>query len=350
MESNRKKKVTMKDIADKLNLSINAVSLALNDRVGVSEDTRGLIIKTANELGYFDGASSYINKNTKNICLMIESRFFKEIPFYSKIILGVETESKKNNFDVITNFIDTAQFIIPACIENRKVSGILIVGSIKDEFVREIMRYNIPIVTVDHASQLISTDAILTQNITGAYMATQYLIDKGHKDIGFCGDINASMNFKERWVGFNESLRESQIYKGLPIANMSRFSITGPIENLVLNRNYSELAKIVSKLEELPSAWVCISDNTAISLFYALEILGIKVPKQASIIGFDDIDLCEIIRPHLTTIRVNKELMGEKAVKKLIWRINNPSQPFEKIGLEVTVIERESVMDLNPHL
>jgi DNA-binding LacI/PurR family transcriptional regulator len=348
LEVNKRKKVTMKDIASLLNISINAVSLALNDRVGVSEDTKVLIIKTASEIGYFDENPSYISKNTtKNICLMIESRFFTDVPFYSKVILGIENESKKNGYDIIVNFLNTEEFEIPACIENRKVSGILMVGTIKDEHVKIIKSYNIPIVMVDHASQLVSTDAILTQNISGAYMATQYLIDKGHRNIGFCGDIDASFSFKERWLGFYEGVREFNVNKTLNVEEISKFSVVGAIEQYVLQRNYSELAKLVSNLKVLPSAWVCSNDTTAICLYYALEILGLKVPVDASIIGFDDIDLCTVVRPQLTTIRVNRELMGEKAVKRLLWRINNGNEPYVKIGMEVSFIERESVRDIS---
>ena len=281
MEFNKRKKVTMKDIASKLKISINAVSLALNDRVGVSEDTKVLIIKTASELGYFDANPSYISKNTtKNICLMIESRFFTDVPFYSKVILGIENESKKNGYDIIVNFLNTEKFEIPACIENRKVSGILIVGTIKDEHVKIITKYNIPVVMVDHASQLVSTDAILTQNITGAYMATQHLIDNGHRNIGFCGDIDASFSFKERWLGFYEALREANVNKTLNMEDISKFSVVGAIEQYVLQSNYSELAKLISNLKVLPSAWVCSNDTTAICLYNALEILGLKVPRM----------------------------------------------------------------------
>ena len=348
MEFNKRKKVTMKDIASVLNISINAVSLALNDRVGVSEDTKVLIIKTASEIGYFDENPSYISKNTtKNICLIIESRFFTDVPFYSKVILGIENESKKNGYDIIVNFLNTEKFKIPACIENRKVSGILIVGTIKDEHVNIITNYNIPVVMVDHASHTISTDAILTQNITGAYMATQYLMHNGHKNIGFCGDIDASLSFKERWLGFYEGLREFDIHQALSLGEMSKFSVVGAIEQYVLQRNYNELAKLISKLPVLPSAWVCCNDSTAICLYYALEILGLKVPGDASIIGFDDIDICTVIRPKLTTIRVNRELMGENAVERLLWRIKNVNEPFVKIGMEVSFIERDSVRNLN---
>ena len=335
----------MKDIAEKLDISINAVSLALNDRAGVSDETRALIIKTASELCYFDENPTFAFI-TKNICLLIESRYFKDIYFYSKVILGIESEAKKNNYDIIVNFMEKTDFKIPSCIENRKVSGILIIGTIKDEYLKEINSYNIPVVLVDHASHIISTDAILTQNMPGAYIATQHLIDKGHKDIGFFGSIDYSLSFKERWLGFYECMRRSRLYSGLLMDVLSEYSITGRIEKLIDEKDYSAIKGLFISLKRAPTAWVCANDAAAISLYYTLSGIGMKMPDDFSIVGFDDIDLCNIITPHLTTIRVNKELMGQKAVKRLIWRMENKGEPFEQIRMEVSLVERGSVRNI----
>lgn len=200
----------MKDIAERLNLSINAVSLALNDKVGVSEETRKIVLKTADEMGYFDENPSFIAKNHfRNICLLIEERNFRDTHFYTKVILGIENEAKKNNYDILVNFMNQDDFQVPSSVETRKVSGILVVGTIKDEHLEKLLKYDIPTVLVDHASFTISTDAVLTQNMPGTYMATQYLIRKGHTQIGFFGEIDFSLSFKERWLGFNEAMRNA---------------------------------------------------------------------------------------------------------------------------------------------
>lgn len=347
-KNERRKKVSMKDIAQEIGISVNAVSLALNDRVGVSEDTKALVIKTASALGYFDENSHFLHKNPiKNICLLIESRFFTDIPFYSKVVYGIEKEAKKCGFDLIVNFINTKELEIPSSIVNRKVAGILIIGIISDIYIKEIAQYKIPMVLVDHYSHTISTDAILTQNISGAYTATQYVMDKGHKKIGFFGDIDFSASFKERWLGYYECIRESDINREKLLDEVYKYSIISSIESLIIKNDYEKLASIVSTLKELPTAFVCTNDSSAICLIHALNILGVKVPEDISVIGFDDIDLCEIIIPNLTTIRINKKLMGEKAVKRLMWRMSNISESHEKICMEVALIERDSVTLLN---
>ncbi|HHW58354.1 MAG TPA: substrate-binding domain-containing protein [Clostridia bacterium] len=341
MPMTKRKKVTMKDIANKLNLSINAVSLALNDKIGVSEETRRLVLKTAEEMGYFEENPLFLSKNHfKNICLIIEEKNFRDTNFYTKVILGIENEAKLNNYDILVNFMKRDSFEIPSCIENRKVSGILVVGTIKDEFLEKILMYNIPTVLVDHASFMFSTDAVLTQNIPGSYKITKYLISKGHREIGFFGQKNFSLSFRERWLGFKEAMLDS----GITINE--EYCITGEIEKYVLDKNYKEVADILKKLRKFPTAWVCTNDSNAITLYNALKILNIRVPQDISVVGFDDIDMCNIVIPPLTTIRINKELMGVKAVKRLLWRMENQKEPHDHMRMEVKLIERESVREI----
>ena len=331
----------MKDIAKKMNLSINAVSLALNDKVGVSEETRRMVIKTAEEMGYFDETPSFLSKNhLKNICLIIEERNFKDTNFYTKVIWGIENEAKANEYDVLVNFMKKDLFEVPSCIENRKVSGILVVGTVKDEFLSEILSYNIPTILVDHVSFIFSTDAVLTQNIPGSYRETMYLIEKGHEKIGFFGEKDFSLSFRERWIGFKEAMKGA----GLPIK--VEYCITDDVERYVLSKNYEGISNLLKTLRELPTAWVCSNDSNAITLYNALNLLGLKVPKDVSIVGFDDIDMCNIVTPPLTTIRINKELMGIKAVKKLLWRMDNPEEFHDHIRMEVEFVERQSVKEL----
>jgi LacI family transcriptional regulator len=333
-----KKKVRMKDIADKLNISINAVSLALNNKPGISEKTRQQVLKTAVELNYFDRHTALADINhLDNICLMIEKKNFKDTRFYSRVILGIENEAKNNNYDLLVSIIDKDEHEVPSSIELGKTSGILIVGSIDDELLERILSYGIPLALVDHASFLINTDAILTENVSGEFMATKYLIDCGHKEIGFFGDKDFTLSFNERWIGFNESMKRANI----PI-NLD-YCITDLVEDYVLKNDFKTVANIIRSMDKLPTAWVCANDSAAVILISALRELNIKVPDDISVIGFDDIDLCKITSPNLTTMRIDKKLMGAKAVKNLLWRMENMDQPNQHVKLSVNLVERESV-------
>ena len=181
-------KITMKDIAERLDISINAVSLALNSKAGVSEETRKQVLDIAEELGYLDKSPKFVKSfANKNICVIIKKYYFEDNTFYSKIMMGIGEESRRKGYDIITCLINETEENIPSCIESKKVCGIIVIGTIEDEYLVKLKNYKIPVVLVDHTSLLESTDSILTDNKLGSFNITKLLIEKGYKDIGFSG-------------------------------------------------------------------------------------------------------------------------------------------------------------------
>lgn len=337
------KKVTMKDIAASLNISINAVSLVLNNKVGISEKTRLQVLKTANDMGYFDRKTKYINTfASKNICLLLEHRFFKDPYFYSKVIQGIEDETRKNNVTLIVNFVDSENYSIPICVQENKVSAIIALGNIPNEYITNLKKMSLPMILVDNTSFEESVDSIVSNNSSGTYKATKYLMDKGFKNIGFFGDLNYSVSIKERYFGYSEALKNFITANDIS-EYIKKFSITSDLEEFVIKNDVNAIMEKLSNIKEMPEAFICSNDSAAIQLSNALNILKYKIPDDVSIIGFDDTVLCNMVMPKLTTVRVNKELMGMKAVDRLLWRINHENEPVESIIMEVELIERESV-------
>lgn len=337
------KKVTMKDIAASLNISINAVSLALNNKAGISEKTRLLVLKTANDMGYFDMKTKYINTfASKNICLLLEHRFFKDPYFYSKVIQGIEDETRKNNITLIVNFVDSENYSIPICVKENKVSAIIALGNIPNEYITNLKKMSLPMILVDNTSFEESVDSIVSNNSSGTYKATKYLMDKGFKKIGFFGDLSYSVSIKERYFGYSEALKNFITANDIS-EYIKKFSITSDLEEFVIKNDVNTIMEKLSNIKEMPEAFICSNDSAAIQLSNALNILKYKIPNDVSIIGFDDTVLCNMVMPKLTTVRVNKELMGIKAVDRLLWRINHENEPVESIIMEVELIERESV-------
>lgn len=337
------KRVTMKDIAENLKLSINAVSLVLNNKSGISEKTRLMVLKTANDMGYFDKKTKYLNTfASKNICLLLERRFFKDPYFYSKIIQGIEDEAKKNSITLIVNIIDSENYSIPICVQEKKASAVIALGNIPSKYILDLKSMKLPMILVDNTSFVENVDSIVSNNSFGTYRATKYLLDKGFKKIGFFGDLDYSISIKERYFGYNEALKNS--IENVDISKyVSEFSITSGLEELVIKNDVKSIIEKLSCIEEMPEAFICSNDSAAIQLSNALSTLNYKIPEDISIIGFDDTVLCNMVMPKLTTVRVNKELMGRKAVQRLLWRINHINEPIESIVMEVELIERDSV-------
>lgn len=336
MEQN--KKARLKDIAERLDISINAVSLALNNKAGIGDETRMRIIKVADELGYFE---QYRNMNRKklynNFCVMLEERVFKDTRFYPKVIVGIEKEARKNNFDTMLSIIDEEKFRVPQSIEQGKAAGVLVIGPIDDGNLSMLKSFAAPIVLVDYASYAVNTCAVLTQNIPGAFQATKHLIENGHKKIGFFGEKSMSMSFYERYEGFKLAMGRH----GLPV--VPEYCYFNNIEENSLINNYMGIVELLKDKKEFPTAWFCANDSAAAVLISALDYLGKKVPDDISVVGFDDVDLSRAISPQLTTIRVDMPAMGALAVQELLRRVDGAAEACRQIRMAVNLISRESV-------
>ncbi|MBS5884486.1 LacI family DNA-binding transcriptional regulator [Clostridium sp.] len=343
-------KITMKDIAERLDISINAVSLALNSKAGVSEETRKQVLDVAEELGYLDKSPKFVKSfANKNICVIIKKYYFEDNTFYSKIMMGIGEESRRKGYDIITCLINETEESIPSCIESKKVCGIIVIGTIEDEYLVKLKNYKIPVVLVDHTSLLESTDSILTDNKLGSFNITKLLIEKGYKDIGFFGDLEYSLSIKERFFGYREAIKKFLKFNNFKEAEVfiEERSVLYDVEKNIIDKNIEGIKERINRINKIPEAFVCSNDNAAIALITSLKELGYMVPKDIAVVGFDDIVLSSLIEPKLTTVRVEKDFMGRKAVDRLLWRIENKKDPDEKTILSVEVIERDSVGNKN---
>ena len=341
-------KATMKQIAGLHGVSINAVSLALNNKPGVSTDLRLKILKTAEEIGYLDSKEKYIRTFSRtNLCVMMHKIYSEDMNFYGRILYAVTEEAKKNGYDIFMNFFDDNNMEIPAMISERRVAGIIVIGKIKDENIEMIQRYYKPVVLVDHASLTKSIDSILTDNKLGGFIITKYLIDKGFKKIGFFGDLDYSLSIKERFFGFREAI--SILKNNHAMGNISidkyikKYSITDNIEEAVLSSDIMKIIQGIKKLKQLPEVFICSNDKAAILLLMALQSLGYHAPEDISLVGFDNIDMCEKVTPKLTTVNVNKDMMGKRAVQRVLYRISHKNCVSENTVINVELIERDSV-------
>ncbi|TYQ16197.1 UNVERIFIED_CONTAM: LacI family transcriptional regulator [Acetivibrio alkalicellulosi] len=335
------KKITMEHIANKLGITKNTVSLALRNMPGVSEKTRKLVLKTAEQNGYKYKNSVDINTNqkTKNICLMLSDATRNAANFFSFIQYGIESEAKKNNLNTILYcFNENKDFEIPLCIRDGIISGIVTLGRLTKKTVKSIIQLNLPLVVIDHFFDDIKANYILSDNVSGGFIATEHLVKSGHNKIGFCGDIFSSSSFYDRYLGYLKALT---LYS-IPI--YSNYSIIDKSMSEAPSQEY--VVEELKKFASLPSALFCCNDSEAIAIIKGFSSIGISVPDTVSIVGFDDIELSKNITPELTTMHICKESLGERAVKKLISQINEKNNIEEKILLSAYLVERQSVINI----
>lgn len=336
------KKVTMDTIAKKLGISKNTVSLALRGMSGISESTRKAIEDTAISMGYQYKSNAMKSLNTQNLCLVIPKSTLNSVGFFSYIQLGIEDEARRNNINTIIHYYDEndESFDTPNCIRNGMITGIITLGRNSLKTIKSIISLNLPIVMVDNYFDNLPIDSILTDNQCGGYIATEYLIKCGHTKIGFIGDISSSISFYDRYQGYLKALKKYNIK-----VNEGYSSIDRELDNLS-SVEIEEIVNGIRAQKGLPTAFVCCNDAVAIIILKAMKNMNIYIPNDVSIIGFDDIETSKNVTPELTTMKVEKELMGKLAVRKLLERIENRNKISEKILLSTSLVKRQSIKQL----
>jgi LacI family transcriptional regulator len=331
------KRTSMEDLAKKLGISKNTVSLALRGRPGISGKTRRQILEAAKQYGY--EYKPAVARVSGNICLILPKSIRNSIEFFGHIQYGIEDEAKRNSLNSILYYYDEdgRDFETPLCIKDGMISGIITLGRISAGTIAAVEKYSLPTVMVDTYMENAPLDCILTDNLCGGYVATEHLILCGHEKIGFIGDITRSVSFYDRYQGYRKALMSYN----LPIEEA--YILDGTSLEDLANEDINLACTELRRLKSIPTAFFCCNDAEAVAAFKAFPLLGYKIPEDISIIGFDDIDSAKTLTPELTTLRVEKEWMGKIAVQQLLARTGDPEAPCRKVLLSAGLVQRQSV-------
>ncbi|AMQ21826.1 substrate-binding domain-containing protein [Geobacillus sp. JS12] len=329
-----KKRVTMQDIADRLNISKNSVSQALRGKEGVSEETRELVKRTAKEMGYEYPASRAKSrgKPPKQIALIASDRTFS-LKFFGEIYLSIEQEALSHGMKLHIQSVNNEQkerLLLPSFIEEKQVDGVIVLSHISTEYIQQIVKTGIPTVLVDHHHPNIQADAVLTNNRFGAYVAVQHLLELHHTDIAFVGDVHYSPSYQERYEGYLLALKD--------------YGVKPNEEWMFCQAQEDEtvIAGYIRDLKRQPTAWFCVNDGLGFFVSTGLQRYGLNVPDDVSVCSFDNGQLSQIATPKITTVDIDLKRYGKRAVELLRWRWDNPNEPFQEVLLSTKLIKRES--------
>lgn len=338
----------MQQIAEQAGVSKYAVSKALSGQPGVSEETRERIIRIAAQMGYFlqdreeqKVAQKRLRKadyaNTVIVLLPNVRMQSTTSSFWGKILDGVTNSLMDRGFGTILITEHSPENFLRV-VNPSGILGLIGIGVISTSLLLEINKIGIPFVLIDHEDDSVLVDTVFANNFDSIRQLTHYLIGLGHRVLQFVGDPSFSRSFYDRWLGFRAAIEDS----GLKLVQTERL-----VSNLGVTQS-EQIAVLTDVLEEmvrqgtLPTAFVCANDALAISLLSVLEQLGIRVPEEVSVSGFDDIEDALKSTPQLTTVRVNKEMMGSRAVDLLIRRIRNSDAPRERLLICGEIVLRGS--------
>ena len=256
-------------------------------------------------------------------------------PFYSRVLEGIEAELAINNYNLLLQIItETTKDELPKMVRERQVDGLIIVGTFRDNYLDRILQKGTQVVMVDPKDASDNQNQVLIDNEYGAFQATKYLIDRGHKRIGFISGDLSRMSFRQRYNGYVKAHKYSQIDVDADLVR------TGGLEN-----GYDHVQYLLENHDI--TAVFAANDINAIYGYKAINGLNLKVPDDISVIGFDDIDLAKISNPPLTTVRVYKEELGSIAVRTLLNMIRGGINLPKTTIVPTKLIERESVKDIS---
>lgn len=332
------KNVTMRDIAAKLGISVVSVSKAFTGQSGVSDELRQRILRTAETMGYKYGSESKKKKTLSgNIGIIVAERYMSENSFYFKFMRGISTALQQRRhyafFHTLTSSNED-KALLPDIFFHQRVDGIIILGQISDKYINAVLNTKIPVVFLDFYNQLTSESCVVGDSFYASYELTNYLIDNGHHDIAFVGNIHATSSIQDRYLGYAKSLIEHNIRLSEYYLISDRNAETGefiPIELPVI----------------MPTAFVCNCDEIASRLIALLAEEGYRVPDDISVTGFDNSVYSSITVPNITTFEINTEKMSTIAVDALLSKIQTPSEHIGMIQVKGRIVFKDSVASQN---
>ena len=334
----QKKKVTLSDIAKKLNVSTVTVSKAVSDKEGVGEDLRKQIKQLAEEMGYKAKSQTKEKTITGNIGIVIPSRFFSQsYSFYWYLFNYLSSELLNRNYYCIMELLtdeDEKNCNIPRMILDKKIDGIILLGQTSTNYIEKLNSKFENFILLDFYTNDTNIDSVVNDNYYNSYLLTNYVISQGHKKLQFVGDITATTSIKDRYMGFLKALIENNI-------DYSNISIISDRD-----KNGSSIP-IELPLDNMPTAFICNNDETAAMVINELEKNGFKVPDNISVTGFDNYISRNKSPVEITTVYIKPENIACVAADLILKKINKqPYAPGRHLVCGETLI-KNSVKKIN---
>ena len=336
-----KRKVTLKQIARELDVSISTVSKSLRNSLEISEDTRQKVQAFAKLYNYKPNniALSLKNKKTKTICIIIPEIIHH---FFATVISGVENVANENGYNVLVCLSDESfdkEVINMEMLANGSIDGFIMSLSketqLKKDFhhIVEVINQGMPVVMFDRVTNEILCDKVIIDDNLAAFNATQHLIDKGFKKIALISTVDYVSVGKLRTEGYIKALKNNdlKVDENLILKIEDTENFEDAIANLIANNSIDAI--------------FAVNELFAVTAIKEANKLGKKVPDDISVIGFTDGIISKYSSPSITTLRQNGVKMGVKAAKMLIERLEAEEEDEEQYRTEVIeteLVERES--------
>lgn len=333
-------KVRVRDIAARAGVSPATVSNALNGRPGVSEQNVRAILRLADEMGYSTQRASKTNeKNFVRLVVMKRHGLVvMDTQFFMELIEAIERECQREGHELVITHLhtqtdhDCKERIRGICAE--ECAGILLLGT--ELFAEEILMFEncvSPLVVLDNLCRHEKLTAVVMNNYEAGYQATYSLHEAGHRRIAHISSNVEFSNMRYRRKGYEAAMEEC----GMKVDESQIWRVTPTLEG-----SYMDMCEILAKNPRIPTAFFAGNDIIAVGCMRAFAEYGLVVPRDISLIGMDDIAICQVCQPPLSTINVRRQELGISAVRTLL-HLSGLNDCHLKIELSVSVVNRQSV-------
>jgi DNA-binding LacI/PurR family transcriptional regulator len=335
------KRSTIRDVAAKASVSTATVSFVLNNNPNevISEKVKKRVLDAAAALNYHPSATAagLKRKHTHNVGLI----FYKEDDaianqFYSFVVQGAVKEAIERDYNLLFSFIGSSYTgfnDLPKVIRERNVEGLLFIRHTLPKMIRDLQSFGLPVVAIDNEPRIKGIDSLQIDNRLGAGLAAAHLVELGHERLAFLGPAESPPSVQERAQGFAERAHS--------------FGCEWPVQvrasALTFDAAYAAALKVLrGGKAKRPTAVFCANDEMAAGVLRAAREAELKVPRDLSVVGFDDIAMSSYTDPPLTTIGVVKEHLGRRAMSLLIERIQGSKAKVHSELAPVSLVLRGS--------
>ncbi len=333
-------KLRSKDIAKQLGVSPATVSLVLNNRPGVGDELRQKILQVLDENGYTinkKGNKPVLFNNIYFIIYKKHGKVVSDTPFFSVLTESIHRAARNNEYNLVVTYIDETQDDVIAVIEDinsKNPAGVLLLATeMHRKDLIPFKKLNCPLLIVDRQFDSENLNMVCIDNGDGVYKAVQHMHSLNYQTIGYLNSKVWIDNFEQRLRWFRSYAFEYD----MPLHEGNIFQLNPTIEGA-----YNDMKAYLLRCKDMPKTLFAANDIIAIGACKALTEAGYRIPEDVSIIGFDDMSLCELCSPPLTTIHVYNDQLGAVAVKRLCELINGEELGALKILIGTKLVKRQS--------
>ena len=341
------RKTTIREVARAAGVGIGTISRVINSSSQVSRKTRTRVLDAIQRLGFRPNAQArrMLKRRAEMVCFLLSNRDFLH-PFHARILQGVESYASAVHQHVLFAALHYSPRVPPERIdlppvlqEHGLIDGVILAGTIYPNLLRRIETVHMPFVAFSNnvvgMNGKYVFDEVGFDDFNGTLQATRHLIQKGHRDIAFCGDLSYPW-IRRRFDGYSKAMRESKLK---PVSATAR----RPQSFVEFGQN--SVAEVLSR-KPLPTAIVAGNDEIAYGIWRSLVRQGVRVPEDISLVGFDDREEAVLMDPPLSTVRVHKEEIGETCMKMLLERLHHPQMAFSQRILPTEFVARGTIRQL----